>query len=134
MIRRAHFVLALLIALLCAACNLNAPPPTPVPTPDVPRAYFNNLENGAIVTEGTDVQLDIVAQDETAGVAKIELYVDGEFYNEGVVAGEPVPIFRVTMNWLAAGAGRHTLGLLAYRADGTASDDTLIAVEVVAGE
>lgn len=131
---RIRFFVLIIAAWVLAACNLNAPQPTPIPTPDVPRAFFNNLENGSSVYEGTDLELDIVAQDDTVGVQKIELYLDGEKFNEGETENGAVPVFRVTMNWVAEGLGRHTLGLLAYRPDGTTSQETIIAITVIARE
>ena len=43
-----------------------------------------------------------------------------------------VPIFRVAMNWRAAGLGSHVIEAVAYRPNGVASDPTRIRIEVIA--
>ena len=126
---------ALLLALVAAACNLQQGTPTPLPTPDAPAVEFLSPVNGSNVFEGTDLTVELVARDAGAGVARVELLVDDVSHQEGSpVDSDVVPVFTVTMNWLAAGVGRHSLSAIAYRADGTASPATVISIQVVARE
>jgi hypothetical protein len=41
------------------------------------------------------------------------------------------PVFRVETNWPAQGVGRHRISAIAYRSDGTRSDEYSIIVEVL---
>lgn len=112
-------------------CTLTEVPPTPVPTPDIPRVRFMFPENGARVVQNAEITVDIVAEDDTAGIARIIFMVDGTQINEGA-PDAVVPVFRVAMNWVAGNLGGHTLHAIAYRPDGTQSDEAIILVDVIA--
>ncbi|MBE2266935.1 MAG: Ig-like domain-containing protein [Anaerolinea sp.] len=119
--------LLLLLATLtfAAGCGTIAPAP-----PDIPRVEFLFPMDGVTVIEGTDLQIGVVAQD-SAGVARIELSID-DLPHQAAAPTElaSVPTFTVDMNWLARGAGLHSLTAVAYRLDGTASDPAIIRVNV----
>jgi hypothetical protein len=118
--------------LLLSGCNLSGFKGTPSPTPDVPTVEFLSPPNNATVLEGTDLDLDLVGRDPAQGIVKIELLVDGAKINEAVPQdGKAVPVFRVTMNWLAKGVGDHPVSAVAYRADGAASLETVINLKVL---
>ena len=122
----------LVLLLLCtAACNLQFGEPTPFPTPDFPQIDFETPANNASIAEGSELDILILAQDTTQGIARVELMVDDLPYRESQpqISGA-VPIFRVTMNWLAEGIGFHSLTAIAYRPDGTASRPRTINVLV----
>jgi len=123
--------LALMLFGAAAGCTLTEVPPTPVPTPDIPRVRFVFPENGARVVQNSEITVDIVAEDETSGIARIIFIVDGTQINEGA-PDATVPVFRVAMNWIAGNLGGHTLHAIAYRPDGTQSDEAIILVDVVA--
>ncbi len=124
--------LSLLLLLLLSACNLGTSRPTAIPTPDLPRVEFQQPLNGATILEGSELTIDLLATDETAGIVRIELLVDGIAYRDGAPENDvPVPTFRVLLNWLASGVGRHTLTAIAYRPDGTPSDEMTIVIEVL---
>lgn len=127
----ASFCLALVIIGMIAGCTLTEMPPTPAPTPDIPRVRFMFPENGARVVQGSEITVDIVAEDETAGIARIVFLADGTQINEGTPDAS-VPVFRVAMNWVAGNLGGHTLHAIAYRPDGTQSDEAIILVDVIA--
>ncbi len=134
-----HRVTALLLFLttfLLAACNLGTAAITPSPTPELPSVEFLFPANNARVEEGTDLTLDILASDKLEGIARVELYADGQLVNEArPTEALSVTDFRVEMNWIAQGAGTlHTLAAIAYRLDGTPSDQAAIVVEVVPSE
>jgi hypothetical protein len=61
--------------------------------------------------------------------------VDDLPHQEGApVDSAAVPTFTVIMNWLAEAQGFHSLTAVAYRPDGTASQPTIISIQVVARE
>lgn len=123
---------AIILILALAGCNLDTETPTPVPTPDLPQVQFLYPAEGARVVDGTDLTLDILAQDQTAGVQRIELYVDGQLLNSDAVLAQPESAFRAELNWFANGIGKHILSAVAYRADGTPSNEAALTVDVIA--
>lgn len=128
-IRTLLFLIMVLFSLV--ACNLGTPQATPVPTPDIPSVQILAPPNNAQVIAGTDFDIDILGVDESQGVSKIELYVDDVLINESPIANPPQPRYRVTMNWLAQGEGFHVITVIAYRADNTRSDETVLNIEVL---
>jgi hypothetical protein len=127
---RIQFILGWLLVLVMTACNLNqASSPAPL---DLPSVRFVEPANNARVLAGTDLTVDLYAQD-SIGVERMVFYVDGVEMN--TVEAEDLPNqqqARVYMNWVADGLGLHILSAVAYRADGVQSDETYITVEVVA--
>ena len=123
--------LSTLLIFLVAGCNLGTPQETPVPTPNIPTVQILSPPNNAQVIDGTDFDIDILAIDESQGIYKIELSVDGELINDNTAVGGALPQYRVTMNWLAQGVGFHVVSVVAYRADDIRSDETLINIEVI---
>ena len=120
------------IVWLAGACNLQQASVVPSPTPSLPTAEFLFPSNNSRIEEGTELDVDLLGRDLQYGVARIELYADDVKINDATPKDNPtVPEFRVTMNWTAEGIGMHTLRAVAYRLDGTASDDALIVIEVV---
>jgi hypothetical protein len=127
-----RLILLVVVLLLGSACNLSTTPPTAIPTPDLPRVEFQQPANGATIVEGSELTIDLVATDARAGIVRIELLVDDLPYREGTTEnGLPVPTFHVLLNWLAQGVGRHVLTAIAYRPDGTPSDEMRILIEVL---
>ena len=119
------------VGMMLAGCNLAGASTTPVPTPDIPRIQFLFPDNNQQIFEGADLTLDIYAEDATMGVTMIELLVDGESVNTALAEQLSVPQFRVEMNWFAQGVGLHVLSAVAYRNDGTISEEALIIVDVL---
>jgi hypothetical protein len=123
-----RFIIVVAALLLCACTLVSQDQVTP--TPAIPTVTFQFPTNNVAVAEGTDLQIQLVAQD-IVGIARIELMVDSQFHQEASpVEGESVPIFTVDMNWLAEGVGLHALEAVAYRLDGTSSRPVLINVNV----
>lgn len=118
------------VVFVSVGCNLGTPQATPVPTPDIPTVQILAPPNNAQVVEDTDFDIDILGVDQSQGIAKIELYVDGTLINDSTTT-DTLPQYRVTMNWLAQGIGLHVVSAIAYRADEARSDETLINIEVV---
>jgi len=112
-----------------AGCTLES---TPVPTPNIPRVQFIAPPNNSRVVNGTDLTIDLFAQDNHLGIAKIEFYADGSLIKEASLPNYDVQTdFRVQVNWLASGIGFHALSAIAYRPDGTRSDEAFLSIEVV---
>jgi hypothetical protein len=123
---------ALLLWLIVAAgCNLSSTAPTPAPTPDLPQVEFLAPVNGSRVLDGVELEVELLAQDSTAGIARVELLVDDQPQGESQPEANSVPVYRVLLAWQAQGIGVHPLTAIAYRADGTPSDPVTILVEVV---
>lgn len=128
------WLLAVVSLVALTGCNLrqgNATN-TPYPTPDIPQVDFIFPENNSTVLEGTDLQIDVVAEDPGDGVARVELFVDDVLLREAKPeVSEAVPTFTVRFNWLAQGVGIHSLTVVAYRMNGAASSPTTILVQVL---
>lgn len=122
----------LLFWLACLpACNLDLPTPTPFPTPDLPRVEILAPPNQQQVIEGTEFDIDILALDRSLGIRRIELYVDEQLVKSSETTDGVEQAYRVTMNWFAQGLGWHTLKAIAYRDNGTPSDEHLITLQVI---
>jgi len=127
--------LVLVLALLASGCTLIGESIPTTPTPDRPTVTFLYPPNNAQVFEGTDLTIELLAQDDTAGIERVELFLD-DISDEPLRTARPVdnatvPVFRVEMNWLASGIGRHQLTARTYRLDGTPSDEETILIEVI---
>ena len=126
-------VMLMVLMILIAACNLTpADSITPIPTPDLPQVEILAPANNRQIFEGAEFDIDIVARDTNPGIARVELFVDGESINSKTPENnETVPVFRVLMNWRAMGEGFHVLEVVAYRPDGTQGDPAAINIEVL---
>ena len=114
-----------------SACNLQVGTPTPPPTPNAPQIEFQKPASAILVDENTELDIALIARDSGVGVSKIELLIDDVPYKEVTpTASTAVPIFTVTMNWLATGVGFHSMTATAFRPDGTGSPPVTIIVEV----
>lgn len=123
----------LLTALMVSmsACNLQVGTPTPPPTPDAPQIEFQTPTSAVLIIENTELNIELIARDAGVGVAKVELLIDDISYKEvSPTTSAAVPVFTVTMNWLAEGIGFHSMTAIAFRPDGTASPPVTIIVEV----
>lgn len=120
-------------ACLLCGCNLVAGTLTPTPLPDIPVVEFQYPVNDSSVVEGTDVQIQLVAQDAVGdGIARVELLVDDQPHQQGApVVSSAVPVFTVEMSWLAEGLGLHSMSAVAFRSDGTAGQPATIRILVL---
>lgn len=123
-------VTLIFLLVILAGCNLSNESEV-FPTPDRPIVQFIAPENNTRVVEGFDLTLDLYAQD-SLGVARIELRVNGQKIRDldypNYLSGQQ---FRAETNWLAQGVGFHSFSAIAYRLDGTQSDEVFISIEVV---
>ena len=128
--RRQLLSVLIVVSACLSACNLTNQEVALTPTPEIPTVEFQFPTNNVAVVSGTDLQIQLLAQD-AVGIARIELYVDGQPHQTAApVDSESVPVFTVDMNWLAEGVGLHSLQATAYRADGGASSPAIINVNV----
>jgi len=125
--------LLFIVMLSITGCNLGESASTPVPTLDIPRVEILFPANNVQVAEGFDLTIDVFAEDATNGISRIVVTVDDILLREASVQGDrPVlPQFRIETNWVASGIGRHLVTAIAYRLDGTQSDEATIVIEVV---
>ena len=130
-----YMPLVIILIFLLAGCTLSAAAPTPTPlppTPDIPRVNFLYPQDNSLVVEGSELRIDIVAQD-SVGIQKIEVRLNGQLLIPPTWPETgPAPVYRLETNWIATGIGRHVLSAIAYRSDGTRSDETIIEIEVIA--
>ena len=126
-------VILLVLMFVLASCNLTpAASITAIPTPDLPQVEILAPVNNRQIFEGTQFDIDIVARDSNPGIARVELFVDGESINSTTPEDNAtVPVFRVLMNWRAMGEGFHVIEVVAYRPDGTQGDASAINIEVL---
>lgn len=133
--RMLRIVLLVALGLVLSACHIRMDNATntPYPTPDIPTLRFVFPENRSTVVEGTDLNIQLVAEDPGAGVARIELSIDDLAADQAKPeVSSAVPVFNAILHWLATGVGKHSLTATAYRADGTSGVPVTIIIEVVA--
>ena len=128
-----YAVFLIVCAGLLGACNLSrqTPPATPAPTPVYPQAQILFPPHNQRVVEGIVFDIEIHASDPPQGIARVELYVDEALLQFSESESGRERDYRVTMNWFARGLGWHKFAVVAYRADGTASHPSIIALEVI---
>ena len=84
--------------------------------------------NGAVLPVGQNTTVSGAATD-TVGVDHVSLFVDGVSL-ASTPSGAPAALVPFALAWLASPAGPHVLQVIAYRADGTASDPAIVNVVV----
>ena len=133
--RRAAILAGMLIAA-ALACNVpSAQPETDTPAAsgsDRPTVTISSPAPGAQVIAGQTVQVESLSKDDI-GVARVDMQVDGVVVRSDTA---PDPSGQKTLallqNWMPNQPGPYTIILIAYRADGTASDPASVTVTVVA--
>jgi len=140
MAHRPRLVVCLVLGLLALAgmaCNLSGSPQAPAagttPAANAPVVDIRVPVNGMSFAEGTNVIIQTVATDSGTGVSRIDLQIDDTAYASNSApntAGQSA--FMTNFEWQAQGQGLHSLTVIAYRQDGTASGPTSISVNVVA--
>ncbi len=120
-----------LIALL-AGCTLNSAPANQ-PVSGEPVVRIVSPQPNATYLEGVAVNIQATVSNAGTDIDRVEIVVDGS-----TVATVPSPnadgaaLFNATYGWSAAGVGAHTLGVTAYRADGTSSTPATVEINVIA--
>ncbi len=126
-------MLAVLVLGLVAACGgaSGSPSPSTSAAADKPTVVIQSPAVGAQLALGQDVSVSGAASD-TVGIDHVELFVDGVSFTS-TPSGQAVTLMPFALDWLAAPAGDHALQVIAYRADGTASDPAAVQVTVGTG-
>ena len=132
-------ILWLVVILWLTACNLNSVSETretPPPTSDIPRARILSPENNAQISLDDTITLEILAQDDGAGIHQVRLFVDDPLAESEPYAAatafndESVKAFTAHLLWTAERSKSYLLTVVSYRADGTRSDGVSISVHV----
>ena len=133
-VSRTALTIVILMGML-ASCNLrsaNSPTDTPFPTPDIPRVRFMFPDNNSNVLEGTDLAIELLAEDSGTGIAKVQLAVDDVLQGEGKPEVAPsVPAFSAKIHWVVKGIGMHSLTAVAFRENGQASESATLVLSVI---
>lgn len=131
------FIWLVVAAWLMAACNLpgvGGDDPTVTPTPieedqGKPGVVIDSPPSGSTAAMGEEVFVQSTSTD-TVGITRVDLQVDGTVVRSDNTPEEtPQPQFSLLQAWTAA-PGDHTLSVIAYRADGTASDPASVTITV----
>jgi hypothetical protein len=125
---RARNVALVLVALLLVsgmlACDIGGGAAKPTITITAP-------SSDAQFEEGEEVNVLSSAND-TKGVTRVELYVDGDLYRtDSAPSAEGETSLAMVQTWVAVDPGMHTLSVIAYNVDGAASDPWAVTIEVV---
>lgn len=130
--QRATLMIIAWLSVVLLACNLTTAQPTPAPTPDLPQVTVLEPANNRQIIEGTEFNIDVLAEDTTLGIARVEVRVDSTVLADvSPVESEAEQRFRVQTNWRAQGVGLHVIQAIAYRPDDTPSDPMIINIEVL---
>ncbi|MDY7039967.1 MAG: Ig-like domain-containing protein, partial [Chloroflexota bacterium] len=124
--RRFIAVIVPLLAAAILACSL---PGGEQPPASKPAIIISAPLTGTRVDVGQVVNVESTATD-TAGVRKVELWVDGQLYREDAPPA-PQATYTVVQPWQATAPGNHTLTVRAYNTGGQASELASVVIEVV---
>ncbi|MBN1201744.1 MAG: SH3 domain-containing protein [Anaerolineae bacterium] len=120
--RRITLVLAAL-ALAALACSLTTSSDVEDKAQDIessPLILLLAPENGSTFAEGAQIEMYAIAQDPTAGVARLEFRMDDVPIGE-ITSADPAgqPSLDGTVGWIAAGQTGHLVTVEAFRSDGS---------------
>ena len=114
---------------LISACTSTTPPTSSVAASgNSPTVVVQSPINGAVVPVGQNLTVSGAASD-SVGVDHVALFADGVSVASSP-SGAPAPLVPFSLTWLATPAGPHALQVIAYRADGTASQPAVVNVVV----
>ncbi|MBZ0298292.1 MAG: SH3 domain-containing protein [Anaerolineae bacterium] len=133
MSKRAFSGLGLLLVLLLAACNLNtAPNNASVPITGAPGVQIVSPLPNATYLEGVPVNIQALVTNAGADLDRVDISVDDTIVSSLTAPNEAgTPSFSIAETWPAAGAGAHTITIVASRSDGTASPPASVTISVV---
>ena len=115
------------LVLVAAACGGAGPSPS-ASSGNKPTVVIQSPANGAVVAVGQNATVMGAASD-AVGVDHVALFADGVSF-ASTPSGQPAALVPFSLSWLATPAGPHVLQVIAYRADGTASDPAVVNVVV----
>ncbi len=124
------FVGISVLLLAALACNIPGIGGGGASAEGKPTVTITSPPNNASAVLGQEMLIQSTATD-TVGVVRVDLLVD-----ETLVRSDTAPnpegqtSFSLLQGWTPTTAGQHTIKVIAYRADGTASDPAIITVTV----
>jgi hypothetical protein len=134
--RKARFLMLLwLVAavLVAAGCTLPASDGVSVAAiSGPPEVRLASPQANATYLEGVPVNIQATIANAGEAIDRVEIMVDG-----AVIATLPDPnvagaaVFSITQTWPAEGPGQHTIGVTAFRGDGTSSETASVTINVV---
>src|SRR5262249_48517756 len=131
--RHQRFLITLI--LLMTGCTLNnVGIPNSQTFSGVPEARILSPQPNATYLEGVVVNIQATISNAGKDIDRVEVLIDGA---PVATLSQPNPngaaSFNVTHGWSAVGDGAHTIGVTAYRADGSSSAPATVQITVVAG-
>lgn len=131
--RKRWIFLALMALALASGCSLTVAPEAETTTiTGVPVVQlFAPIPNGAYL-DGVAVNIQALVTNAGADIARVEFAVD-----DAIIATAESPnsadtlAFSLTRSWTTVGLGEHTIRVIAFRADGSASDPAVVTIRVV---
>jgi hypothetical protein len=131
---RFPMLLGLIAALLAVAgCTLPASNgDSVVAISGPPEVRLASPQSNATYLEGVPVNIQAAVTNAGEDIDRVEVMVGG-----AVIATLPEPntagaaVFSITQTWPAAGPGQHTIGVTAFRGDGTSSQTASVIINVV---
>lgn len=133
--RRHAFAACLILILALCACNLgNAPGQGGSETiiSGLPVVRIAAPLPNATYLEGVTVNIQAAVSNAGADIDRVEITVDDAVIatlEQPNTAGTPA--FSVAQSWVSEGAGAHTIGVTAFRADGSSSAPAVVNITVV---
>lgn len=132
---RLRAAMLLLVSLICAACNLDAPPDEATSRFDGPPViHIAAPQPGQIFQAGATVIVQARIEKAGPDLARVAVLLDEAVLGEKLLPNESAAaVLPLTIDWPTSQAGQFTLSVLAERADGSASRED-VSVEVTTSD
>ncbi len=125
-----HFLFALIV--LVAGCTLNNAPSTDQAVSGDPTVRILSPQPNATYLDGVVVNIQATVSNAGKDIDRVEIVVDGQTVATLSDANPTgAASFNVTHGWSAAGGGAHTIGVTAFRPDGSSSAPATVEITVV---
>jgi uncharacterized protein YraI len=121
--------------MVLAACNLLTAPSNQTTISGPPVVQIAAPPPNATYLEDVTVNIQALISNAGADIDRIEIVVDEQIL-ETLSSPNPggAASFSIARTWTASGAGSHTIGITAFRADGSSSTPAAVMVNVVSQE
>jgi uncharacterized protein YraI len=126
--------LFILVLLAATGCNLGSGPGGGEPAiSGIPVVRIVSPLANATYLEGVNVNIQALITNAGADIDRIEISVDDSIVQTLSAPNTTgAPSFSVTHSWTAEAVGAHTIGVVAFRADGSSSEPSSVSVSVIA--
>lgn len=124
-----------LVVIALAACNLLTAPSNQTTISGPPVVQIAAPPPNASYLENVTVNIQVLVSNAGTDIDRIEIVVDGQIVDT-LTAPNPggAASFSIAKTWTASGVGSHTMGVTAFRADGSSSAPATVTVNVVSQE